>query len=323
MKRRWKEIAISGTMLAVIGFTISLLASPPEQWKTSIEGWKKAVGPAGGYVLILIAGLLVGFWARTFLKPVDRGVQLLDDKEYRDQFRKCLAEGKFTLVKVFGYTGEVVMTDLIEYNDRYKGDLEVRLLQRDWLIEKHDEEMHNQRPENHELRKWDKSRAIRAMAHQEWPHSMKRIIRYYSHQPILRGAMLSAQDSEESVAFIGLIRWEPAPTRGGSVFKSVPGHVLMVPSSLGRAAKDIIDRLNTQFEYDWRHGSTAAEVTARETGAGAAVVAPSDNVVLTPAPGRAATVKEPTASSAATGSEPAESSGNPSAADESGPRAIT
>ncbi len=268
MSRRWKEILISsGTLVAIMGVVVALLASSPSAWKASLEGWRKAFWqefwPIGVYVVAaLAAGYLTGDFFRR--RRVRDGAKLLDDEEYRKQFRECLKERKVIRVKIFGYTGEVVTNDLIEYGDRYRPELEVRLLQRNWIVEQTDEIAHNQRPEVRGLRKWNKSQAIKNMALEAWPYSMKRNIRYYDHHPILKGAILSSSDDEEIVAFIGLLKWDPLPANGGSVFKSVPGHVLMIRSSDGQSARDMIKRIQSQFDYDWLHGLTADELVSQE-----------------------------------------------------------
>lgn len=261
---RPRGVLISGTLFATLGLFISLLANPPSMWKSSLQGWVGTLLPVGGYLVTLALGCAIGYSINFRATTNRKGARLINDEEYREQFRKLIKQRKYHVIKIFGYTGEVVTNDLIEYGDRYNSQLEIRLLQRNWLVEELDERAHNQRPEARGLRKWNKSDAIKRMAFGKWNHAMKREIRYYSHHPILKGAILCSPDDGKTVAFIGLLRWDPSPRDGGSVFKSVPGHMLMIHSDEGQSAKDIIDRIQSQFDYEWCHGLMAKEITVQQ-----------------------------------------------------------
>ena len=186
-------------------------------------------------------------------------VSIIDESSYREYFQALIKEAKYPIVKFFGYTGEVLSSDLLTYIARYSLNIELRILQRNFVIEEKDEKIHNAKlPEG--IRPWSKSKAIKQMCYEKWEYSLKRTIKYYSHQPILKGTLFCNANGRAILGFINFQKWEEMPSSGGSVFKSVPSDMLLLNSQNNSRAEILLERVNSQFEYEWSHALSAEEM---------------------------------------------------------------
>ncbi len=261
--RRIRRAAGAGSVATVCGLLLAVLAIPPDQWAASLRTWADQIRPLAPYLLGLVVGS--GLTALIFRSRMKKPIKILDVNAYVSMFRRDFDSRQFDLVKIFGYTGEVVGNDLIRYEDKYRTDVEIRLLHRNWLIERSDEDAHNAITAARGVRPWRKWKAIRDVGTQPWLHALRRNIRYYSHQPIVKGALLRSRDSGRTVAYLGFLQWQQDPTDGGSQFKSVPSPVIRLDSGSGRDEAELIERLESQFEYEWRRGSRAEDLVDQET----------------------------------------------------------
>ena len=187
------------------------------------------------------------------------GLSLIEEDEYRNYFQALIKEAAHPIVKFFGYTGEVLSSDLLTYLSRYSLNVELRILQRNYVIEELDEKEHNAKlPEG--IRPWNKSKAIKQMCEEAWNYSLKRTIKYYSHQPILKGCLFCNSEGRAIIGFVNFQQWDPYPSTGGSVFKSVPSDMIMVNPENNTHMEVFLNRLNSQFEYEWEHALTQEEM---------------------------------------------------------------
>ena len=187
------------------------------------------------------------------------GITLIEEDEYINVFQALIKEAKYPIVKFFGYTGEVLSADLLTYLSRYSLNIDLRILQRNYVIEEIDEKNHNEKL-SPGIRPWNKSKAIKQMCHEVWNYSLKRTIRYYSHQPILKGCLFCNDSGRAIIGFVNFQRYEPSPSTGGSVFKSVPSDMLMIKPENNVHVEILLDRLNSQFEYEWSHSLSQDEM---------------------------------------------------------------
>ncbi|OHE42023.1 MAG: hypothetical protein A2Y16_00090 [Tenericutes bacterium GWF2_57_13] len=188
------------------------------------------------------------------------GIEVISEDSYKKIFNDFFVSGKYNKVKVFGYTGEVVNNDLITYADRYIDNIELYMLHRNPIIEQNDELIHNARLANSEIREWDKASSIIKLAKEKWKFQMKREIRYYPHQPIIKGALFCDEVGNPLSAFVNFILWVPVPQDGGSEFKSVPSDMIYISAVVQKKNRDILDRLNSQFDYEWNRGLTQTQL---------------------------------------------------------------
>lgn len=203
---------------------------------------------------------------RIIEKPLDlekeslsSGLSLIEENDYRNYFQALIKEAAYPIVKFFGYTGEVLSSDLLTYLSRYSLNVELRILQRNYVVEELDEQNHNSKlPQG--IRPWNKSKAIKQMCEETWHYSLKRTIKYYSHQPILKGCIFCNHEGRAIIGFANFQRWEPLPSSGGSVFKSVPSDMIMINPENNTHLEILLDRLNSQFEYEWEHSLTQEEM---------------------------------------------------------------
>ncbi len=255
MKRKSE---LFGTILAVLGILLAIFAIPPESWLYSFGIWSTFMGSTGSYIVTFTVGIVLTIIVSQLINSRRNRslLRVLSGDEYIKEFQSHLKSGKYPIVKIFGYTGEVVTNDLITYLDRYHSGLEIRMLHRNWIIEREDENAHNKVIEHGGFRLWDKSNAIRSLATENWGHSLKREIRYYSHQPILKGAIFCDANDKPVMVFFNFQKWIPLPVEGGSEFKSVPSDMFMIDNNENPTSQDIMERVNSQFEYEWRFGKT-------------------------------------------------------------------
>ena len=253
---------IIGGIATVIAFLIAIFAVPPLIWKENFAQWYSLTVTISNYLFLLLVGIFV-LATITIIQNRKKNnflLRLISSNEYRDEFQKLLKSGNFTIVKIFGYTGEVVNNDLITYLDRYCSGLEIRYLHRNWEIEEKDEKIHNTIVEHGGIRPWNKSKTIKKTAFEDWNFILKREIRYYEHQPIIKGAIFCDKNKIPIIAFINFQKWIPIPENGGSVFKSVPSDMIKIDSKTNSKFHELVERINSQFEYEWRYSKTKEKI---------------------------------------------------------------
>jgi hypothetical protein len=265
IKTKKKEV-IGGTV-TVIAIVIAIIAVPPEIWEENFTKWYSFIVSKSNYLFTLVVGILISviiIYARN-RKKNNFMLCIISDDEYKDDFQKLLKSGNFPIVKIFGYTGEVVNNDLITYLDRYHSGIEIRYLHRNWIIEERDENIHNKIIKGTGIRLWNKSEAIKKTAFEGWNYTLIRTIRYYEHQPIIKGVIFCDRNQKPIIAYVNFQKWEPAPANGGSVFKSVPSDMIEINSKTNSKFQELIERINSQFEYEWHYGDTKERIYTKNS----------------------------------------------------------
>lgn len=259
MKKRLQTVAeIEGIALGLFAILVAVLALTPEEWSTRLEIWRTFLGPKVVLILTLLAGLLSGIELTLFIqgRAEKKRPHLITAALYQDEVRKFIDSGHYRILKVFGYTGETVWADLMRFGDRYR-ELEVRMLHRNWTSEAFDERAYNQDIKQGRL--WSKSAEIRRFGMQPWPHALKRFVRYYSHQPILKGIILCKPLGEGRVVFLSCYHWIARPAEGGSPFKGADMQMLMMDDEMP-GARRFIDYIESQFDYEWENSPTPQQL---------------------------------------------------------------
>lgn len=155
------------------------------------------------------------------------------------------------------------MADLIRFDDRYASTTEYRLLHRNWLAEEKDEASHNA-AEGTRRRPWAKSQSIRSLGLAEWNFPSRREIRYFDHQPIVKGVLFFRQgESQPAAALLTFQYWQALPPDGGSEFKGTRQSSILLRDD-SPEAQDVLKYLDSQFEYEWARGRTAEDLRRRE-----------------------------------------------------------
>ena len=257
-------------LVGAFGFFVAVVALTPQQWSEQLSQWRGAIGSTGLMILCLIGGAALGavghrlyslYFAPGHTDNQDAGVRLISAAEYEAEVRSLIESEHYRVIKIFGYTGETVLADLFRFDDRYRGNLEIRFLHRNWVIEADDEARHN--ASHPDVRPWKKSDAIRALAAEDWEHPLRRQFRYYGRQPFVKGMILCKPRGQGRIAYVSFFRWVENPDEGGSVFKGT-GMSLMALADDSDLGKNFIDNLDSQFEYEWSQGAKLAEVQAFE-----------------------------------------------------------
>jgi hypothetical protein len=255
-----RALKVIGGLLAAL---ITVLALTPEQWSEHLTQWRVALGGTGLAALCLLGGCALGvvghrlYAARSATPLSSDGIRIISAEDYESEVRDLIKSEVYPVIKVLGYTGETVLTDLFRFDDRYRGNLEVRFLHRNWLVERYDESTHNEKYEN--LRPWKKSEAIRTLAYEDWEHPLRRQFRYYYRQPIVKGMILCKPRGQGRVAYVSFFQWVERPEEGGSEFKGT-GMSLISLTDNTELGKNFIDNLESQFEYEWSRGAKVNEV---------------------------------------------------------------
>jgi hypothetical protein len=250
---------VIGWIIAAIAIIIAIVAVSPSGWKENVTHWYSFISAYRWiFLIVILTPLIVNFLLKR--KMV---LCLISSNKYLDEFHKLLKSGNYPIVKIFGYTGEVVNNDLITYLDRYSIGVEIRYLQRDWIVEEQDETAHNNIIATSSIRPWNKANAIKNMAFENWNFPLTRDIRYYKHQPIIKGAIFCDKNQQPIIAFINFQKWIPVPANGGSVFKSVPSDMIKINSKENSNFSELVERIDSQFEYEWRYGSTKEKINTQ------------------------------------------------------------
>jgi len=249
--------ALAAILTIAVG-AVGVLASSREDL---VQNVSDLVGAVGGTPTIVgfCAGACVAFVAARHLSSHD--TKVLDDEGHRRRFRAALEDGHITTVKMFGYTGETSLVDLLDYNDRYR-PITVRMLLRNWLVERAEQDKHNARPDTSESRPWDKADAIKKIAVEKWPHAMRREMRFYDGNPVIKASIL-LKDNRPVTAFVSFFCWKEVPDNGGSPFKGVPRGVVQLDASNPNEAA-ILEYLDSQFELAWRCARSREQILLRE-----------------------------------------------------------
>jgi len=258
-----KQGVIGGGVIAVVAIIITIIAVSPKTWEDNFTQWYIFIVAISNYLLILLVGILISVIIILEKKRRNFILRLISGDEYTDDFKKLLKSGNYPIVKIFGYTGEVVNNDLITYLDRYCSGIEIRYLHRSWIVEEKDEKVHNKMIEHSKIRPWNKSKSIKETAFKDWNSTLKRDIRYYEHQPIIKGAIFCDKYQKPTIAFINFQKWVYNPEDGGSVFKSVPSDMIKIDSKTNSKFQELTERINSQFEYEWRYSKTKEELTPK------------------------------------------------------------
>jgi hypothetical protein len=262
IKTRKKEIIGGGG--AIIAIIIAIIAVSPKIWTENFAQWYSLIVEISNYLLLLLVGILVLIIIVILNKKRNNfTLDIISGDEYIDDFHKLLKSANYPIVKIFGYTGEVVNNDLITYLDRYYSGIEIRYLHRNWIIEEQDENAHN-RLIGHTKRPWNKSKAIKKTALEDWNFTLTRSIRYYKHQPIIKGVIFCDKHQKPIIAYINFQKWIQFPENGGSVFKSVPSDMVKIDGKINDKIQELIERIDSQFEYEWCYGNTKEDINKQK-----------------------------------------------------------
>jgi len=164
---------------------------------------------------------------------------------------------KFDRLLYFSYTNEL----LYEFLCYEMNGLEVRIVTRDWVVEHNEEKLHNEKLEA-DRRPWYKSKVIQLRAKEIVENVLetrKQIdVRFYSSPPLFNGAILES-DKEPPMAYVGIIRWEERPVKGGSQFKLAEWPAIIL-NGRDKIHRDLISNLQSRFHLMWRNGLTYEQV---------------------------------------------------------------
>jgi len=261
-----KEVVITaiGIALGVLGIMIAILGISPDEWPTKIDLWTGLLKDGLGELFAnkwkvtsaLILAFAVGFIAKRSPAP-----NILSAAEFERRFHTIFEQQDIRTLLIFGYTHETVR-DYQKFEHLYVDGLEIRVLNRSWIAEKIDEEVHNKKIENLKLRPWRKAETISQAARTPWTYTSRREVRYYdfSH-PIIKGAILKSKKS--TWAFVNFYEWQEIPAQGGSQFKGADlGMIFLDGSKLQERLK--IHALESQFNLIWKFRSYNAETINEE-----------------------------------------------------------
>ncbi len=175
------------------------------------------------------------------------------------------AQRTYDRLLYFAYTNEL----LYDYLGYELEGLEVRILARNWVVERREEELFNEglraggTAEAEQTRRlWFKSSEIELRAKEIVEGSRERgrpiNIRFYDAPPLFNGAILISNTDVPS-AFIGMSRWEEDPIEGGSPYKLEEWPAIVLDGRDGIQAS-LIAALESRFEQIWNHSLTYEEV---------------------------------------------------------------
>lgn len=257
-------LAALGILLGIASVSVTILGLKPDEWPEKIESWLVLLRAFGDdslahkwkLVLVCICGAILGFLFRR-----KRGLNVLSAGEFGRKFQALFSENDIRTLQIFGYTYETVR-DYQKYEHLYQEGLDIQVLNRCWMAEKTDEDVHNGRIEGLGLRRWRKSETIRQSAQAPWTYKARREIRYYNFShPIIKGAILKSKNS--TWAFVNFYKWEELPPTGGSQFKGGDLGMIFLDGSR-QEEKSKIEALASQFELVWKYRSYRLDQVHRD-----------------------------------------------------------
>ncbi len=168
----------------------------------------------------------------------------------------------------FAYTNEL-LGDFLAYD---LPGVAIRVLARDWLVERKEERRQDAREPLPPRRDGaphprHKSQLIRLFAGERIAQAKSQggtvDVRFYRDPPLFNGAIMTRRDSGMARAFVGLSRWDPLATTGGSPFKLEDWPALLLDAR-DPVHAGFVQYLRSRFEEMWERGSTFEEVSAQE-----------------------------------------------------------
>jgi len=266
ISRSVRVTAIIVGSLAIISRLISL---SPDDLQNYASAWWSLIS---GYVswtnlLLLAVGFLLGYIVfritgnrSAIAGDVSKMPAAITSSQFAEMFKQAIESKDYTSIKVFGYTGETV-SDYFKYDHKYLGNMELRILNRSWIAEKADEELHNQRVSSLTPRKWDKAGGIKNRSQEPWPFPIKRTVKYYSTPPFVKAIVFKGPKRQE--AFVTFYDWKELPSDGGSQFKGASLSMIHIPGESSEGQK-VISYLDSQFDYYWKHKSNFCDEVLTE-----------------------------------------------------------
>ncbi len=193
--------------------------------------------------------------------PIQRN-NLVSD-ELQSWISATVQQQRFKELLYFGYTLE----RLNDFLGKLSSVDEIRILMRNWLLEKDEEDTFNEkRQPTPEWRPWVKSPVIRGMAAKfdDLARCGRRLdVRFYDGSPTFAGAILISDRPEDAMAHVGLYKWVNNSETGGSPYK------LGIWSGLCLQGTDelhagTIECLRGRFEEAWSRSLTYQQVAEEE-----------------------------------------------------------
>lgn len=246
---------IIGSIIGVISVLAAIIAIPQKILSENITIISNKFSNNYGIVMPIIAFILGLFISYIYIKytfkvQVDTkgDKNVLTFRNFENSFQKIVKNGDIDEIKVFGYTSETFY-DYFKYALRYNENLGLKILNRSWLAEKIDEELHNEKISSLNLRLWKKSVSIEHHAKKPWDFLTKRDVKYYDLPPIIKGVILKGKRT--TVVYFSFYEWVEIPSIGGSQFKGTDTNMIFL-EKLNENHIEIIDNLESQFDMIWK-----------------------------------------------------------------------
>jgi hypothetical protein len=192
----------------------------------------------------------------------------------KDWIRLALARRPYGQLLYFAYTNEL-LHEFLAYDLPTIGKVDVKILVRNWLVEREDEDEFNQRRfsgvsavDNRPIRPWNKAAQIKLRTKQLIEDAMRSSstdsidVRFYDGAPMFNGAILRAEDGVRC-AMVGVVSWEQDPPDGGSPYKLEQWPALRLDSN-DNLQRKLINYFESRFEEMWGKGQTYDELCERE-----------------------------------------------------------
>lgn len=251
---------IPSIILIILTVLLAVLAVSPNDWLRNLQEWKSVLFIGISFVWTsifgIIIGLLFGRYAfpgkhkSSFNKP-----ETMTESEFSDKLHAAMRDKKLRRIDVWAYTTETV-NEIIKYDDKNLDGLNIRVLIRNWHEEKLDEDSYNVIKSKLSGRKWSKSDAIKALEGESWRYQSRRDVRlYWGYHPLLK-LIIAHFSGDEVIGFVSFYDWMPLPSNGGSPFKGSSRTGFFMTSS-NSSTNIILDYLQHQFEFVWKHKSDA------------------------------------------------------------------
>jgi len=261
-KHKWLNITVMSIALAVIGIAVTIIAVPPQQWPILLDSWvHKSVF---WVVLSALISFGCGFGIRMRPHEPALGPSIISAHDFEAIFLRLVETRQYHTILIFGYTGETV-TDFVKFGHLHDDRLRFRILNRNWEVERKEEDEFNKLLDSLGRRPWRKSAPIRSRTLEPWRFKSKREIRMYSERPFVKAVVLVGDNQVSS--FVSFYKWDELPQDGGSPFKGAGLPMLHIPGATV-IEHEFISNLVSQFECCWKRSLEPGEIESNKRGAG-------------------------------------------------------
>lgn len=193
-----------------------------------------------------------------------------DSSDLKEWIINTLEQDRYHTLLYFGYTNELLHSFLLYELRETNKDIKVKILARDWVVERIAEEKFNRELDKKgasegPTRLWKKAGAIKTNAEETYEVSLRTGLiesRFYPDEPLFNGAILLAKNGKHK-AFIGISKWQSSEVEAGSPYKLREWPALILDGQ-DHNQLHFISYLISRFDELWSRSLAFSDVSIKD-----------------------------------------------------------